>query len=290
MTTYQEMFRQLRRNHQVRYEDLPLESRRGRRQEVEVVANLYQEDGTPVTLQDTDLFERALDKAMGPPAAGVYIRPRAVAEAAPDTTAPTVPFLIVEPGAVTWQVIWNNTQVGEWAVLVGWLLVLQWLFTHAWNLPWRSNAQSKTAKKDFVHPSLRRIDADQPEAPKAKISYTPRKTPPAEAPAPASAAPSPASTIALPPRGPLIFGPDVRPILFTLPEEQKQKYLLPVLRGEKFTAFAQSEPEAGADPGSMRTTAVRDGDHYVINGYKRWITNAGRADFFQLVEKSFLSS
>ena len=92
-----------------------------------------------------------------------------------------------------------------------------------------------------------------------------------------------ARTIAMPPRGPLVFGPDVRPILFTLPEEQKQKYLLPVLRGEKFTAFAQSEPDAGADPGSMRTTAVRQGDHYIINGYKRWITNAGRADFFQLV-------
>ena len=171
------------------------------------------EDGTPVTLQDTDLFERALDKAMGPPAAGVYIRPRAVAEAAPDTTAPTVPFLIVEPGAVTWQVIWNNTQVGEWAVLVGWLLVLQWLFTHAWNLPWRSNAQSKTAKKDFVHPSLRRIDADQPEARKAKISYTPRKTPPAEAPAPASAAPSPASTITLPPQGNAPTGDTAQPTL-----------------------------------------------------------------------------
>jgi len=92
-----------------------------------------------------------------------------------------------------------------------------------------------------------------------------------------------ARTIALPPRGPLIFGPDVRPILFTLPDEQKEKYLLPVLRGEKKTAFAQSEPDAGADPGSMRTTAVRQGDHYIINGYKRWITNAGRADFFQLV-------
>ena len=92
-----------------------------------------------------------------------------------------------------------------------------------------------------------------------------------------------ARTIAMPPRGPLIFGPDVRPILFTLPDSQKEKYLLPVLRGEKKTAFAQSEPDAGADPGSMRTTAVRQGDHYIINGYKRWITNAGRADFFQLV-------
>ena len=64
---------------------------------------------------------------------------------------------------------------------------------------------------------------------------------------------------------------------------QKEKYLFPVLRGEKKTAFAQSEPDAGSDPGAMRTTAVRHGDHYVINGYKRWITGAADADFLQLV-------
>src|ERR1700736_488619 len=91
-----------------------------------------------------------------------------------------------------------------------------------------------------------------------------------------------ARTIALPPRGPLIFGPDIRPILFTLSEAQKEKYLFPVLRGEKVTAFAQSEPDAGSDPGAMRTTAVRKGDHYVINGYKRWTTKAQDADFLQL--------
>ena len=92
-----------------------------------------------------------------------------------------------------------------------------------------------------------------------------------------------ARTIAMPPRGPLVFGPDLRPILFTLTAAQKEKYLHPVLRGEKTTAFAQSEPDAGSDPGAMRTTAVRKGDHYLINGYKRWITNAHSADFFQLV-------
>ena len=90
-------------------------------------------------------------------------------------------------------------------------------------------------------------------------------------------------SVALPPRGPGVFGPDVKPILFTLNPTQKEKYLYPVLRGEKTTAFAQSEPDAGSDPGAMRTTAVRKGDHYVINGYKRWITKAGDADFLQLV-------
>ena len=88
-------------------------------------------------------------------------------------------------------------------------------------------------------------------------------------------------SIALPPRGPGVFGPDVKPILFTLTTAQKEKYLYPVLRGEKTTAFAQSEPDAGSDPGAMRTTAVRSGDHYVINGYKRWITRADVADFLQ---------
>ena len=90
-------------------------------------------------------------------------------------------------------------------------------------------------------------------------------------------------SIALPPRGPGVFGPDVKPVLFTLTPAQKEKYLYPVLRGEKTTAFAQSEPDAGSDPGAMRTTAVRKGDHYVINGYKRWITKAEDADFLQLV-------
>ena len=63
----------------------------------------------------------------------------------------------------------------------------------------------------------------------------------------------------------------------------KEKYLYPVLRGEKSTAFAQTEPDAGSDPGRMRTRAVRQGDHYVINGYKRFISHAKGADFLQLV-------
>jgi acyl-CoA dehydrogenase len=92
-----------------------------------------------------------------------------------------------------------------------------------------------------------------------------------------------ARTVALPARGPGIFGPEVRSILLSLSDEQKKKYLEPVLRGEKATAFAQTEPDAGADPGGMRTTAVREGDHYRVNGYKRFIAHAKDADFLQLV-------
>ncbi|WP_293802040.1 acyl-CoA dehydrogenase [uncultured Bosea sp.] len=92
-----------------------------------------------------------------------------------------------------------------------------------------------------------------------------------------------ARTIALPPRGPGIFGPEVRAVLFRLDAAQRARYLDPVLRGEKRTAFAQTEPDAGADPGMIRTRAERQGDGYVINGAKRFISHAERADFLQLV-------
>ena len=91
-------------------------------------------------------------------------------------------------------------------------------------------------------------------------------------------------TIAFPRRKPWIFGYDVSPILLGyLREDQKEKYLWPCLRGERFAAFMQTEPDAGGDPASMRTTARRDGDHYVVNGMKRFVTGAEQASFAQLV-------
>jgi acyl-CoA dehydrogenase len=90
-------------------------------------------------------------------------------------------------------------------------------------------------------------------------------------------------SIAIPARGEGITGPSARGILYSLQGEMKENYLLPLLRGEKKACFAQTEPDAGSDPGSMRTTAVRDGDHYLINGVKRFITGAGDADFMQLM-------
>ena len=90
-------------------------------------------------------------------------------------------------------------------------------------------------------------------------------------------------TIALPTRGTEVFGPNVSPILYHLDAAQKQKYLLPTIRGELQWCLAQTEPDAGGDPGGMRTTAVRDGDHYVINGTKRFITNADEANYAQLI-------
>ena len=67
--------------------------------------------------------------------------------------------------------------------------------------------------------------------------------------------------------------------LFGSPE-QKQRWLPRCATGEWSPAFCLSEPDAGSDPASMRTTARRDGDEWVINGTKNWITNAGVADFY----------
>src|SRR3954468_13606372 len=63
-------------------------------------------------------------------------------------------------------------------------------------------------------------------------------------------------------------------------DEQKQRWLPKCASGEWSPAFCLSEPEAGSDPGAMRTSAVRDGDEWVINGTKNWITNATIADFY----------
>ena len=73
------------------------------------------------------------------------------------------------------------------------------------------------------------------------------------------------------------------PILLFGSEEQKQKYLPPMAAGEKLAAFGLTESMAGSDAGSLRTTARRDGDHYVLNGTKVFITNGGEADIYTTV-------
>ena len=66
-------------------------------------------------------------------------------------------------------------------------------------------------------------------------------------------------------------------------EEQKQKYLAPIARGEKIGAFCLSEPEAGSDATSQRTTAIDMGDHYLVNGTKNWITNGSSASIYLVI-------
>ena len=90
-------------------------------------------------------------------------------------------------------------------------------------------------------------------------------------------------TIAIPFRNNPVFGPEARGILFELNDEQKERYLYPVIRGEKTACFAQTEPDAGGDPAGMKTRAVLDGDHWVLNGTKRFISNAGFSDFAQVM-------
>ena len=68
------------------------------------------------------------------------------------------------------------------------------------------------------------------------------------------------------------------PILSYGTEEQKQKFLVPLAKGEKLGAFCLSEPQAGSDATNLKTRATEDGDFYVLNGTKSWVTNGGYAD------------
>lgn len=70
------------------------------------------------------------------------------------------------------------------------------------------------------------------------------------------------------------------PIMTFGTEEQKEKYLKPLAGGQKLGAFALTEPSAGTDASMQKSTAVLDGDHYILNGNKVFITNAGAADVF----------
>jgi acyl-CoA dehydrogenase len=69
-------------------------------------------------------------------------------------------------------------------------------------------------------------------------------------------------------------------------ETQKARWLPSIASGETITAFALTEAEAGSDSGSVQTRAARDGDHYVLNGVKRYITNAGRANLFTVMART----
>lgn len=69
-------------------------------------------------------------------------------------------------------------------------------------------------------------------------------------------------------------------------EEQKEKFLVPLAKGEKIGAFCLSEPEAGSDATSQRTTAIDMGDHYLLNGTKNWITNGSSASTYLVIAQT----
>jgi butyryl-CoA dehydrogenase len=73
------------------------------------------------------------------------------------------------------------------------------------------------------------------------------------------------------------------PILLSASEEQKRRWLPDIAAGKRLAAFALTEPDAGSDAGGIRTTALKDGDHYVLNGTKQWITNGGDAEVYTVI-------
>ena len=73
------------------------------------------------------------------------------------------------------------------------------------------------------------------------------------------------------------------PILLYGTDEQKEHYLPILASGEKLAAFGLTEADAGSDAGGVRTTAVKDGDSYVLNGTKQWITNGGEAEIYTII-------
>jgi len=73
------------------------------------------------------------------------------------------------------------------------------------------------------------------------------------------------------------------PIILAGNEEQKQKYLPDIASGKKLAAFGITESGAGSDVSGMQTTAKKDGDYYVLNGVKQWISNAGEADVYTVI-------
>jgi acyl-CoA dehydrogenase len=78
---------------------------------------------------------------------------------------------------------------------------------------------------------------------------------------------------------PFMFAGSADNILYYGNEWQKEEYLIPTIEGERKSCFALTEPGAGSDPSAIRTTAVKDGNHWVINGQKVFITGGNEADF-----------
>ncbi|MFF2509188.1 acyl-CoA dehydrogenase [Streptomyces sp. NPDC058067] len=73
------------------------------------------------------------------------------------------------------------------------------------------------------------------------------------------------------------------PVILSGSEELKKKYMTPLAKGEGMFSYCLSEPDAGSDAAGMKTRAVRDGDSWVLNGVKRWITNAGVSEYYTVM-------
>ncbi|MET7567378.1 acyl-CoA dehydrogenase [Streptomyces sp. NPDC005492] len=73
------------------------------------------------------------------------------------------------------------------------------------------------------------------------------------------------------------------PVILSGSEDLKKRYMTPLAKGDAMFSYALSEPDAGSDAAGMKTKAVRDGDYYILNGVKRWITNAGVSEYYTVM-------
>ncbi|MFE3035861.1 acyl-CoA dehydrogenase family protein [Streptomyces canus] len=73
------------------------------------------------------------------------------------------------------------------------------------------------------------------------------------------------------------------PVILSGSDELKKKYMTPLAKGDAMFSYALSEPDAGSDAAGMKTKAVRDGDYWILNGVKRWITNAGESEYYTVM-------
>ncbi|MFB7933044.1 acyl-CoA dehydrogenase [Streptomyces sp. NPDC056039] len=73
------------------------------------------------------------------------------------------------------------------------------------------------------------------------------------------------------------------PVILSGSEDLKKRYMTPLAKGDGMFSYCLSEPDAGSDAAGMKTKAVRDGDHWILNGVKRWITNAGESEYYTVM-------
>jgi hypothetical protein len=130
-------------------------------------------DEEPVKVADTDLFDNLRDKAMGPPAPGVYLPGRQGAESAPERALATVPFVFTDGGTGTGALLWRNSRIGEWVLVLLFALAVPALLSSFWERHLAARRPNPN-RRDFVHPSLKKIEADAVAAPSAKLTYVPR--------------------------------------------------------------------------------------------------------------------
>ena len=87
-------------------------------------------------------------------------------------------------------------------------------------------------------------------------------------------------------RAAMVFSPFLGPVLLSAQGDLRERFLMPVVRGEMRTCFGLTEAGAGSDPTQMKTVAVRNGDNYIVNGAKMYITGANKAQFIQLFART----